>query len=48
MRQIFHVPGNVDVTVMLFIINVSGDSKYVFPLISSNFTINKLNIMKKI
>ena len=28
MRAIFHIPGNVDVTTKLFMINVNGDSKY--------------------
>ena len=28
MRAIFHIPGNVDVTIKLFMINVNGDSKY--------------------
>ena len=28
MRLIFHITGNVDVTIKLFMINVNGDSKY--------------------
>ena len=28
MRAIFHIPGNVDVTIKLFMINFNGGSKY--------------------
>ena len=28
MRTILHIPGNVDVTIKLIMINVNGDSKY--------------------